>query len=488
MWAFAIWDAFRRELFCARDRFGIKPLFHTPAGAAPFAFASEPKALRPVRAAEPDREALKGFLARGELPAESDATVYASYRSLPAGFSLTANAGGVTTRRWYDINVASAKNVRRRTFLQAADELRGLLESSLRLRLRADVPVGLSLSSGLDSGTLACLLAAIPPDERPSFSGETVSTCFPGRPDIDESDGVRAVHAATGFRGHFVEPKESDLDEELDEYVYHLDEPCGFSNIYAQRVMYREARRNGLTVMVGGQGSDEIFGGYEPWDYYLEELRRDGRIFTASIEGFRSASRRFGRAAGGRRFAAEWRRGLLNESPGWLPAPVPGLQEHLHRMTFFDYLPHLLRWQDRNSMSFAVESRLPYLDYRIVEFARALPASFLLRRGRTKAVLREAGRGLLPAPIVNRRSKLCFPGPVEGSSRPASARVSAAWKRLVQEGWVPVARQDNAVPPSTGGAALRVRVLDAWIRCCLGGDPASAAPRERAVGPALAGA
>jgi asparagine synthase (glutamine-hydrolysing) len=463
MWAFAVWDSHRGELFCARDRFGIKPFFHT-APCASFAFASEPKALRPFREATPDREALREFLSCGALPCESEATVYTSYRSLPAGSCMTVTAAGVAVRRWYDGERAASAAARPRTFEDAAQELRSLLDSSLRFRLRADVRVGMSLSSGVDSGSLACLLAAIPPQERDHFSGWTVSTSFPGRPDIDETAGVRAVHRATGFRGYFIEPDEEELEAELDDYVYHLDEPCAFSNIYAQRVMYREARKNGLTVMLGGQGSDEIFGGYEPWDYYLEELRRGGRLFRAALEGFRSSSRRFGLLSGVHRFGGELRRGLLNRPPGWLAAPVPPLQEHLRRMAFFDYLPHLLRWQDRNSMSFGVESRLPFLDYRVVEFARSLPSSFLLRQGRTKAVLREAVRTMLPPPVAGRRNKLCFPGLVEGSARAPLHGSAAAWTRLSRGGGGPRGLGRRR-PPDRGTRRLRF-AFGCWMRGC----------------------
>ena len=473
MWAFAIWDALHGELFCARDRFGIKPFFYT--AEAPFAFASEPKALRPVREAAPNRAVLGEFLSRGALPAEGEATVYAGYRSLPGGSSLRASAGGVVVRRWYDGERAAAARAVPPTFGAAVDELRELLDSSLRFRLRADVPVGMSLSSGIDSGTLASLLSAIPAEERAAFSGWTVSTSFPDRPDIDETSGVRAVHRATGFLGHFVRPNEDELEKELDDYVYHLDEPCAFSNIYAQRVMYRGARAKGLTVMIGGQGSDEIFGGYEPWDYYLEELRRGGHLVSAAVEGYRSARRRFGLVPGVLRFAGEVRRGVLNRPPGWLPAPVPSLQEHLRRMAFEDYLPHLLRWQDRNSMSFGVESRLPFLDYRVVEFARSLPPSFLLRRGKTKAVLRETTGGRLPSQVATRRNKLCFPGPVEGSSRPPSASSLESWRRLRRDGWAAGTGTDESSLLRDGNFAFRVRVLDAWSRRCLGGDPGRAA-------------
>ena len=250
--------------------------------------------------------------------------------------------------------------------------------------------------------------------------------------------------------------------------------------------------------MLSGQGADELFGGYEPWAVYLAELRREGRNARAVVEGFLSGKRQRGLSGGARRAAGELvrsgREAFARTSavprarlPLWLGARVrdqaheelvmaapASLRAYLAEILLRAHLPALLRFEDRNAMAFGVEARLPFLDHRIVELARALPADHLLRNGATKAVLREAVRDLIPESVRVRKTKLGFPGPIEASSDARAAVVLAAWARLAEGAWVQGAFPLSPSSPEGRALGLRARVLDSFTRRCLG----AAAPAQ----------
>jgi len=464
MWSFAIWDAERRELFCARDRFAIKPFYYTSAGSR-FAFASEPKALRPVRAPEANRERVRVFLEIGATLDNQESTCFASYKSLPAGSILRVDSRGPRVERWYDLDKNAAAIEAPANLEDAAERLRGLLEDAVSIRLRADVPVGLLLSGGVDSSGIAGILGR--DGHRGRFSGRTISTRYPGRPDIDESFYVAESLRDSGLTGEFVEPSIDGFDEDLDELMDSLEELTPSSIFYAERLLYREARRLGLTVMLSGQGSDELFAGYEPWDVHVAQLWNRNERARAVREGFLSGRRRWGSLRGARHTF-----GVVRTARRPLPCgcEVDGsLQTHQRHLLVADYLPALLAFEDRNSMASGIEARLPFLDYRVVEFARTLQDGFLLRNGWTKVVLRKALRGLVPVSILTRPRKLGLPGPLEGKAREAPRLVRDSWRRLAAGGWTPsgISEEDAVLDHNLG---FRARVLDAWVRRCLRTD------------------
>ena len=464
MWAFAIWDADRRELFCARDRFAVKPFYYTTAGSL-FAFASEPKALRPVRPAEPNVEFAREYLATGATNDGYELTCYAGFRCLPPGSSLRIDSDGTRIDRWYDLDRRAAAIEAPGTLPEAAARLRDLLVAAVGVRLRADVPIGLLLSGGVDSSAIAGILRRHGANER--FARQTLSTRYPELPAIDESSYVRDVLRATGFSGSFIEPSAKDFDEELDRVVESVDALVPSTIFYAQWLLFRAARKLGLPVMLGGQGSDELFGGYEPWDVHCVQLWNRRERFAAAREGILSGRRRWGILRGARHTL-----GVLRTAARPLPCgcSIKGsLQQHQKHLLTFDYLPGLLAFEDRDSMAWGIETRLPFLDYRVVEFARSLPDRFLLRNGWTKAVLRSALTGLVPKSILRRPRKLGLPGPLDGPDAKTPFPAHDAWRRLVEGGFVEKApyREESL----SQGLRLRIRILDAWVRRCLGGDP-----------------
>jgi asparagine synthase (glutamine-hydrolysing) len=467
MWAFAIWDAERRELFCARDRYGIKPFYYTILSSS-FAFASEPKALRPVRPAVPNLPVVAGFLLLGSSIPDGDATCYADYRVLPSGSLLRAGTDGVCrVERWYDLDGRVARLDSPEDFGEAAAHLQDLLVDSVGIRLRADVPVGLLLSGGVDSSGIAAILAA---RYRAEFSGHAISLRYPERPDIDESSYSDAVLRSTGFSGDYVEPTAEGFDRELDDLVESADRLINGSGSFAQRLLYRRARENGYPVVLVGQGSDELFGGYEPWDVHVAQLWNRGRRITAVEEGFLSGRRRWGLVK-----AVRHTLGVVRKSRRGLACrcPLAGtLQDHQRHLLLFDYLPSILDNEDCNSMASGVESRLPFLDHRVVEFARTLPPDYLCRRGWTKVILRRALSGLVPGTVLRRPRKLGLPGPADGRAGIPPDAVRAARRRLAESGWFDAgALPDDRLAADTR-ISFRLRILDAWARRCLDSPPA----------------
>jgi len=465
MWAFAIWDSERRELFCARDRYGIKPFYYTISGDR-FAFASEPKGLRPVRPAVPNAAFIADYLAVGSRIPDGDATLYADYRQLPAGSFLRAGAGGIRVERWYDLDERVSGVDVPADLPEAARRLRDLLSDAVAIRLRADVRVGLLLSGGVDSSGIAGILAA---GHRDAFSGPAISLRYPGRPEIDESSYSDAVLRATGFGGEYVEPAAEDFDRALDTVVASLDGlPLG-SGGFAQRLLYRRARALGFVVILVGQGSDELFGGYEPWDVRVTQLWNHGRRREALREALLSGRRRWGSLKGLRHTL-----GIVRTARRGLPCrcTIDGtLQDHQRHLLLLDYLPAILDDEDRNSMAFGVESRLPFLDHRVVEFARSLPDEWLCRDGWTKVVLRRALDGLVPEAVLRRPRKLGLPGPADIRFAAAPEKVGAARQRLAEGGWFDVRSYSDERLARNPQAAIRLRFLDAWARTCLDAPP-----------------
>ena len=463
MWAFAIWDSRRRTLFCARDRFGIKPFYYTILPER-FVFASEPKALRAVVPAEPNVSMVRDYLRVGACLKGPDATCFANYRTLPAGSILEADASGVRISAWYDLDARVERIDPPRSFDEGAEAVRSLLEDAVALRLRADVPVGLFLSGGVDSSGIAGVLARA---GHSHFSGRTISTRYPGRPDIDETYYIGEVLRSTGFTGDFIEPRPEIFDQEIEQFVQATENLVPGSVFYAGWLLARRARELGLKVMISGQGSDEIFGGYEPWDVHVPQLWNRGRRWTAVREGFLSGRRRWGAVRGARHTLGVLRR--AEQVPPCGCSPRGTLQEHQRHLLVDDYLPALLTFEDRDAMDWGIEVRLPFLDYRLVELARSFPPDYLARDGWTKAVLRKALSGIVPRTVLARPRKLGLPGPLEGKWRADPETARAAWKRLKTSGWL-----DPAWLPEPGAGleenryAFRVRSLDAWSRRCLG--------------------
>jgi asparagine synthase (glutamine-hydrolysing) len=454
MFAFALWDSRRHQLFCGRDRFGVKPFYYAAGRPGQsLIFASEIKAIlrhprAPYAAANLDR--VYDFLAKARLD-HTNETCFAGIVQLPAAHYLLASEAGIRICRYWDLPDAPEPSRRapNRVELRAlSDEFGNLLEDSIRLRLHADVPVGSCLSGGVDSSAIVCVANRLLFSDQIAVQwharGErqkTFSACYDD-PRHDERAYMRAIAAATGAESHYVFPgREISVPEVIRQVVWHQDEPFGSTSILAQWHVMAAARKSGVTVMLDGQGADELLGGYH--GYFgaalvdslvcggLDEFARDLLLYRryhhpsvyhlarsmahgvllrhpgaqsviASLTG--SAHRSFDWLDPA--FAAQHR-----VTDRWTPRHGSLLHATLYDEATRTSLPALLHWEDRNSMAFSIEARTPFLDYRLAEFAARLPNAALIRHGQSKRVVRDAMRGVIPERVRTRLDKKGFSTP-----------------------------------------------------------------------------
>jgi asparagine synthase (glutamine-hydrolysing) len=419
MFAFAVWHDERRELVLACDPFGEKPVFWAQDGER-LLFASDVRAMAEVDPAvlAPDEAALGPFVALGLFP-PIERTFFARVRRLPGAHVLRLRDGRVDVRRyWQPAPVAVPSD-----YGAAVAHLRELLTDSIRLRLRSDVPVGTSLSGGIDSSAIVGLAGHMAADAtRHAFTAR-----FRGF-ERDEWDYAAQVAAGAGVvEHHCIEPSPGEMLDDLDRLVADQEEPFGSLSIYVQWRVMRAAHEAGVTVLLDGQGADELFGGYE-WVTGWALRTGGARRLAGSLAGPERLSvlraivgERMPRALARRyrhRFASPYAAAGAMAAAVAIEAPAgPGargadpLRRELLRQTFHTSLPQLLRYADRDSMAHGREVRLPFLDRRIAEFALSAPAEFLYRDGFTKAILRDAVRDVAPAAVLARRDKIGYEPP-----------------------------------------------------------------------------
>jgi asparagine synthase (glutamine-hydrolysing) len=418
MWAFAILDRERGEVFIARDRLGVKPLYYTQT-ADRFLFASECKALLadPAVGTTPCEPALATFLAWGVLD-HSPLTMFEGVLQLPPGHWMVVGTGGIEGPvRWWGLAVNPAVASPPALEVDAPARLLALLTDSVRLRLRADVPVGTCLSGGIDSSTIVALIAGLLACEHPGSVGEqqrTFSAVYADRR-FDERSFMQEAAESAGVAGAYVEPDPERLRADLLDLVWAQDEPFGSLSIYAQYCVMRLAAES-VTVVLDGQGADEQLAGYIAYQgTYLSTLARQGRFgrLLEEAAGTLQHHRGFFADAARQLVVRRGRRGLLRVDAPPVHRYAGDLDHVLQQETFVTNLPALLHYEDRNSMHFSLEARVPFLDYRVVEYVASLPLDQKLRRGVTKRVLRRAIKGIVPEAIRCRMDKMGFVTPEE---------------------------------------------------------------------------
>jgi asparagine synthase (glutamine-hydrolysing) len=436
MFAFAIWDSEQRRLFCARDRFGEKPFYYAlDERRQRFAFASEVKALVGMGAvaSEPNARAFYRFVRFGEQAGVED-TVWRGVRRLLPATSLTlyvSNQGLETrTARYWDVSIADNGPPQHGA---AAERFADLFRDSVRIRLRADVPLGTSLSGGLDSSSVLCQIHALG-----AAAGQKAFTARMPDPGLDEGRFVELVLGHTRVPGFSVVPSADEFLSELDRLAYHQEEPFTSTSVFASYLVHRLAQAHGVTVMLDGQGADEYLAGYAHYPaLVLSSLARAGRwrawwaerAATRDVIGVdpvppRAALRYWLAsvvASNGSAshvvldserdtsfLSAEMRAEFSSEEPRTLTLTGDALKARLYADLMHGHLQELLRYADRNSMAFSREVRLPFLDHRLVELSLSLPSTMLFGEGRSKRVLRTAMRGTVPHEILDRRDKVGF--------------------------------------------------------------------------------
>jgi asparagine synthase (glutamine-hydrolysing) len=429
MFAFILVDWPRRRVFAARDRFGVKPLYYRVSPDGWVAFASEIKqfTVLPGWRAVLNGQRAYDFLNWGLFDHTAE-TLFQGVRQLRGGECISASLdelpGGLQPRRWYRLGPRVLNGA------VPAEAYRDALEDSVRLRLRADVPVGSCLSGGLDSSSIVCLANR----QLRAAGAEAVQRTFSARSTdlaVDEGRFIDAVVRHTGVSNVQVQTPAQTLFADLPKLTWHQDEPFGSTSVYAQWHVFRLAAENGVKVMLDGQGADEQLGGYEPFfAARVASLARHGRLATLMKELPALPTTQLGSAAAlllperarqalRRAFRrpstaeADWldreRLGAHVRDPfldaGGRPADV---QQLSMAQLLYTSLPMLLHWEDRDSMAHSVEARVPFLDYRLVELSLGLPEDEKIAGGVTKRVLREAMSGILPEPVRARRDKIGF--------------------------------------------------------------------------------
>jgi asparagine synthase (glutamine-hydrolysing) len=427
MWAFALWDGHKQKLFCSRDRFGIKPFYYIWRDGR-FYFASEVKALRrsPVFSGTLNTAQVGRFLQLGWVTYAGE-TFFEGLEQLPAAHNLSLSAGELRLQRYWDL--ANAPKVAL-SFEEAREAFRRYFYDSIRLHMRSDVEVGACLSGGIDSSAVVSVVG----DTFPGLAFNTFTIYYTSRRGMDERPFAESVlQKYPNLHPHFYEPGDQALLDAFDHFVWVQDFPIAGSSYFSQYFIMQQARQQGIKVMLDGQGSDEYLIGYLRSFYRLIGNAFPGpqafRILNAHArrEGYGPKDKllRLGKGV------ASWlmdEQGLLAlEYRKMLPfMPLdPTIPFHLandgkdrvdnflYHLLFNTELPMLLHHQDRNSMAFSIESRVPFLDHRMVEFAFSLPTDFKAHNGVTKYILREALKGVLPEKVYARMDKKGFVSPGE---------------------------------------------------------------------------
>src|SRR5436190_2693796 len=463
MYAFAVMDWQARRLSLVRDCFGIKPLYYTALSGG-IAFASEVKALlalpQVTRRVAP--EALYQYLSAGLTDLDGE-TLLADIRQLPPASLMQIDLDRprpAEPRRYWSL---PQRRERDGDFHGAARQLRDLLAQSIRLHLRSDVPVGAALSGGIDSSAIVALMREV--------GGAQVDLhTFTYAADDDvigEEHWADLAGKSARATMHKIRIAPADLVDDIDRLIASQDLPFGSTSIYAQYRVFAAAKAAGIKVMLDGQGADEMFGGYLFYNSArVASLLRRGHL-AAAVRLFCASIGRSG--LGARRAAARVAAGLVPERQ---LQNVQGLMRYIVRQPWLDErwfakhgsaarsvaaerrgslsealaatfastnLPSLLRYEDRNSMAHSIESRVPFLTRSLVELIFTLPEHFLTSDdGTNKSILREAVRGLVPQPILDRRDKIAFATPERG------------WLKQLGE-WV--------TPILAGNAALAIPAL-----------------------------
>jgi asparagine synthase (glutamine-hydrolysing) len=496
MFAFAIYDKLEKRLFCARDRFGEKPFFYSYKPGQYFMFGSE---IKQLFAAGISREfnsyQLYNYLENAHIlsnPSDEHETFYADVKKLPkSSFIIVNDAIQIKEEKYWEIDLTKKSFIK---YEEAVDEFRSVFLESVKRRMRSDVPVGSSLSGGLDSSSIVCSIQKL--FGNGNLNQKTFSARFENF-DRDEGKFIQYVLDNNNVTPFSVWPSEEGFLNDIDSLMFHQDEPFPSASIYAQYCVMAEAKRQDVIVLLDGQGADEILGGYEYYlPYYLKELAVTNKSlfdeemrymevvhphlkfengYSAALQGEKEIAKK-----------ASIKEGIKNSIRPLYKLVNPKKYKHIYSLlplntfydeTFFnkisdqkryDFLPpandmnkflkhsvekdnleDLLRFCDRNSMAHSREVRLPFLSSDLVEFLFSLPASYKIRNGWTKAIMRDAMHGILPMEIERRTDKIGYEPPQKKwmTNKKITDKIHDSYEVLVK---------NNILKPS----ALQDRKLD----------------------------
>ncbi len=427
MWDFAIWDRKEKTLFCSRDRYGIKPFYYY-IDSTMLIFGSEIKQILSCGInREVNDDIVYDFLVFNFVD-HTEKTFFKNVQRLQAGHNLTVKNNTVKISRWYNLPENNTTDLKGEKLY---DELYSLLYDSVRLRLRSDVEVGSCLSGGIDSSAIVCIMHDILLNEGKSDIQKTYTACYDD-PSIDERPYVEEVIKQTNSAKYYLFPNSKELSEDHNKFTYHQDEPTAGASIFSQWCVFKKINESGIKVVLDGQGSDELLLGY--FSFFPFHLRRNmlnpikflteyinginttklgASKFTQNLVYFNTGSVRYRHVLNSSRsfinsefVKSKNRRDIFNEM-----IATSSLSANRLSNLWNISLPSLLRYEDKNSMAFSVEARVPFLDHRLVEFIFSIPLNELIKKGWTKNALRQSLKGKIPEDIRMRKGKLAFSVP-----------------------------------------------------------------------------
>lgn len=444
MFAFALWDEKTERLVCARDRFGIKPLYYAQVGDRLY-FSSEIKALMPfLPEIETDSNGLAEYLTFQYTINEQ--TLFKGVHQIPPGHMLLVERGRIAVRRYWDVHYEIDQDHSAGYFSR---QLRLLLDDSVRVHLRSDVPVGSYLSGGVDSSLISILASRVDGRNVEAFHGKF--TCFPG---YDESHFARDAAESSGKNLNEIDITAQDFEHNISRLIYHLDHPVAGPGSFPQ-YMTSQLAASKVKVVLGGQGGDEIFGGYARYLLaYFEQCIKAAINGTYKNGNYVVTAESIIPNLGVLREYAPmiktfWKEGLFEpldrryfrlvdrsvdvvDEVDWSAIDRERVYEtfaavfnstrnvrheaYFDSMTHYDFkclLPALLHVEDRMSMAHGLESRVPLLDHPLIEMVASVPADVKFMGGRMKHLIKEAYGEVIPDSIINRRDKMGFPVPLK---------------------------------------------------------------------------
>ena len=407
MWAIILYDEKKKKTICSRDRFGIKPLYYTRIANRLY-FASEIKAFQAIKEWQPkiNHTRLMEYLAYN-MSDHTEETMFANVYQIPKSHHgvICLQANDMCINRYYDIHKSEQND---------GSKFMELFYDAIKLRTKADVPLATTLSGGMDSSSIVSVMA-----NKMEYKPTTYTLAYPGYK-LDESNFALKVNQKYKIASHLTTTTEEYLTQHIDNLVYHQDEPFAGITVMAQSNIYENINRDGYKVVLGGQGGDEILCGYDKFSlgYFKEKIKTQPLVAITAMFQFQKLrsfnvvdalqSIVFYEKNKHKKFVAWY---ILNEkqdSARFKRTQENDIFEMSYNLLFGLGLSALLRYEDRNSMSFGIESRLPFLDYRLVKYCLHMDSNLKLKNGITKDILRKYMKDIVPDDIINRNDKMGF--------------------------------------------------------------------------------
>ena len=422
MWAFAIWDKRKEKIFISRDRFGIKPLFYTLSDSG-FCFASEMKALIPLMNTVTPNRVLIGDYSKILSYEATEECLINEIKRFPAGCFGWIDKNGIKIEKWWETldNLIDVPE----TYEEQVEMFRELFFDACKIRMRSDVTIGTALSGGLDSSSTISAMSYISKNNRDSRICEdwqhAYVAMFPGS-SLDETKYAKRVIDYLDIDSSYIDINPLKGWKNLDKYVYQFEE-FHLTSPVPMMMLYNSVRQGNTVVSIDGHGADELFGGYtfDILEAYKDaKSKAERRTIEETFNGANDNGIKLGGFLRRGSYSDYYLKNLIlnimhgkqtcvgNEKEQGLDALNQRLYNETHRMI----LPTLLRNYDRYSMSSGVEIRMPFMDYRIVQFAFSIGWKSKIRNGYTKSIIRDAMSSYMPEDIAYRKSKVGFNTPI----------------------------------------------------------------------------